>query len=91
MLRDDPHVGKDRDEIGVAVPAGHDVEVEMRLHSGAGHDAQVLALLTETGMIFIPSRDGVSHSPREFSDWDRCVDGANVLLRAALKLAEGEA
>ncbi len=59
------------------------------LPSGAGHDAQMLALLTETGMIFIPSRDGVSHSPREFSDWDRCVDGANVLLRAALKLAEG--
>ena len=59
------------------------------LPSGAGHDAQSLAPITETGMIFIPSRDGVSHSPLEYSDWDQCVDGANVLLRAALALAEG--
>jgi beta-ureidopropionase / N-carbamoyl-L-amino-acid hydrolase len=59
------------------------------LPSGAGHDAQMLAPLTETGMLFIPSRDGASHSPLEHSDWDRCVDGANVLLRAALKLAKG--
>jgi N-carbamoyl-L-amino-acid hydrolase len=57
------------------------------LHSGAGHDAQSLAPLTEAGMIFIPSRDGVSHSPLEYSDWDDCVNGANVLLRAALKMA----
>ena len=59
------------------------------LHSGAGHDAQSLAPITEVGMIFIPSRDGISHSPSEFSAWDDCVNGANVLLRAALKMAEG--
>jgi allantoate deiminase len=58
------------------------------LPSGAGHDAQSLAPFTDAGMIFIPSRDGVSHSPREFSEWDHCVNGANVLLRAALKMAE---
>ena len=58
------------------------------LPSGAGHDAQSLAPIAETGMIFVPSRDGISHSPLEYSDWDHCVDGANVLLRAALKLAE---
>jgi N-carbamoyl-L-amino-acid hydrolase len=56
--------------------------------SGAGHDAQSLAPLTEAGMLFIPSQGGISHSPREFSDWQACVNGANVLLRAALKLAE---
>ncbi len=56
--------------------------------SGAGHDAQSLAPFTDAGMIFVPSRDGISHSPREFSDWDDCVNGANVLLRAALKMAE---
>jgi beta-ureidopropionase / N-carbamoyl-L-amino-acid hydrolase len=59
------------------------------LHSGAGHDAQSLAMVTPSGMIFIPSRDGISHSPLEFSEWDDCVNGANVLLRAALKMAEG--
>jgi N-carbamoyl-L-amino-acid hydrolase len=58
------------------------------LTSGAGHDAQSLAHLLEAGMLFIPSQAGISHSPREFSNWDDCVNGANVLLRAALKLAE---
>ncbi len=59
----------------------------MPLYSGAGHDALAFAPLTTAGMIFIPSRDGLSHSPREFSEWDDCVNGANVLLRAALNLA----
>lgn len=59
------------------------------LHSGAGHDAQSLAAITEVGMLFIPSRAGISHSPREHSEWEACVNGANVLLRAALKMAEG--
>ena len=54
------------------------------LHSGAGHDAQSLAPITDAGMIFIPSRDGISHSPLEYSEWDDCLNGANVLLRAAL-------
>jgi N-carbamoyl-L-amino-acid hydrolase len=58
----------------------------MPLVSGAGHDAQSLAPITPAGMIFIPSRDGVSHSPHEFSAWEACVEGANVLLRAALNL-----
>jgi N-carbamoyl-L-amino-acid hydrolase len=57
------------------------------LPSGAGHDAQSLAPLTDAGMIFIPSREGISHAPQEFSEWDDCVNGANVLLRAALNLA----
>jgi hydantoinase/carbamoylase family amidase len=57
------------------------------LVSGAGHDGQNLAPLTEAGMVFIPSRAGVSHSPREFSEWADCVNGANVLLNAALRLA----
>ncbi len=59
------------------------------LHSGAGHDAQSLAEITSSGMVFIPSRDGISHSPLEFSEWEDCVSGANVLLRAALTMAEG--
>jgi N-carbamoyl-L-amino-acid hydrolase len=59
------------------------------LFSGAGHDAQSLAPLTEAGMIFVPSRGGISHSPLEFTEWDDCVNGANVLLRSALNLANG--
>jgi N-carbamoyl-L-amino-acid hydrolase len=54
--------------------------------SGAGHDAQEIAHLGPVGMIFIPSVDGISHSPREFSRPDDVTNGANVLLRSLLKL-----
>ncbi|MEW6085616.1 MAG: Zn-dependent hydrolase [Chloroflexota bacterium] len=56
------------------------------LASGAGHDAQSLADLCPVGMIFVPSVDGASHSPREFTEWEDCVNGANVLLHAALRI-----
>ncbi len=54
--------------------------------SGAGHDAQEIAVLCPIGMIFVPSRDGISHSPFEFSQADDITNGANVLLQALLKL-----
>ena len=57
------------------------------LTSGAGHDGQSLADLCPVGMIFVPSVAGASHSPREFTEWDDCVNGANVLLHTVLKLA----
>jgi N-carbamoyl-L-amino-acid hydrolase len=55
--------------------------------SGAGHDAQNLAAITEAGMLFIPSRGGRSHRPDEMSDWKAIERGANVLLRTLLALA----
>lgn len=57
------------------------------LSSGAGHDGQSLDGICPVGMIFVPSVDGASHSPREFTKWEDCVNGANVLLQAAMKLA----
>jgi len=56
------------------------------LPSGAGHDAQEIAELGPIGMIFVPSRDGISHSPREFSKPEDITNGANVLLHSLLKL-----
>lgn len=56
------------------------------LVSGAGHDGQSLAGLCPVGMIFVPSVNGTSHSPHEFTKWEDCVNGANVLLQAALRL-----
>jgi N-carbamoyl-L-amino-acid hydrolase len=58
------------------------------LPSGAGHDAQCLAPVCPTGMIFLPSIDGFSHSAREFTRWEDCVHGANALLHTALTLAQ---
>ena len=57
------------------------------LASGAGHDAQALAAVTRSGMLFVPSRRGISHAPDEHTEWEDCVNGANVLLGAALTLA----
>lgn len=51
-----------------------------RLPSGAGHDAQAMAAITEVAMVFVPSIDGISHSPLEFSTPQACADGAQVLL-----------
>jgi N-carbamoyl-L-amino-acid hydrolase len=58
----------------------------MPLPSGAGHDAQSIALLAPTAMIFIPSINGISHSPKEFSTPTDTVNGVNVLLHTLLKV-----
>ena len=56
----------------------------MRLPSGAGHDAQMMARIAPMGMIFVPSQGGISHSPQELSRWDDIANGANVLLQTIL-------
>jgi N-carbamoyl-L-amino-acid hydrolase len=58
----------------------------LRMPSGAGHDAQMMAQLAPMGMIFVPSVAGISHSPKELTRWDDCVNGSNVLLHAVLAL-----
>ena len=54
--------------------------------SGAGHDAQDMAILAPTGMIFVPSKGGISHSPKEFTSAKDMANGANVLLKSLLEL-----
>jgi N-carbamoyl-L-amino-acid hydrolase len=72
--------------------AAHDLGLNtLKLVSGAGHDAQALAPVTRAGMIFVPSVEGISHDPAEHTTWLDCVNGANVLLRAALTLARSSA
>lgn len=56
------------------------------LPSGAGHDAQDMALLTPTGMIFIPSVDGISHSPQEYSTPEAIAQGTELLLNTLLEI-----
>lgn len=59
-----------------------------RILSGAGHDAQYMAAICPTGMIFVPSRDGRSHCEEEFTPMDDIEHGANTLLLAASTLAD---
>jgi N-carbamoyl-L-amino-acid hydrolase len=59
----------------------------LRLPSGAGHDAQSLGRAgIRIGMIFVPSKGGISHSPRELTEWDDVTRGAEVLYRVLLAL-----
>ena len=57
--------------------------------SGAGHDAQDMTHVAPTGMIFVPSVDGISHSPKEFTSAEDMANGANVLLRTVLAIDQG--
>ena len=58
----------------------------LTMASGAGHDAQNLARLCPMGMIFVPSVEGISHSPRERSGWEEIACGAECLYRTILRL-----
>lgn len=59
----------------------------LTLPSGAGHDAQTMQALCPSGLVFVPSRRGISHAPEEWTDWPAILDGARLMLRAAERLA----
>ncbi|MCH2635174.1 MAG: Zn-dependent hydrolase [Acidimicrobiales bacterium] len=59
-----------------------------RMPSGAGHDAQMMARICPTGMIFVPSLDGISHNPAEHTDEKDLIAGAQLLSDTMLALTE---
>jgi hydantoinase/carbamoylase family amidase len=59
----------------------------LRLDSGAGHDAMQMASIARSGLLFVPSREGISHNPREWTSLSEIALGAEVLLEALLRLA----
>ncbi len=60
------------------------------IHSGAGHDAQFVAYMLPTTMIFVQSKDGLSHCEPEYSSVEHCTSGATIMLNALLKADEEE-
>lgn len=58
----------------------------MKMQSGAGHDVQEMSALAPIGLVFIPSKGGISHNPQEFSSKEDMAKGANVMLRTVLML-----
>ncbi len=63
----------------------------LRMPSGAAHDAQIMGSATRTGMIFVPSIEGKSHSASEWTPWEDIEKGANLALHAILQLAAADA
>jgi len=57
--------------------------------SGAAHDTQIMASITRAGMVFVPSKDGRSHSIAEWTDMDDIEKGANVALNTLYRIAGG--
>ncbi|WP_246710229.1 Zn-dependent hydrolase [Martelella soudanensis] len=60
-----------------------------RMISGAGHDAQMMTALCPSAMIFVPSRNGISHAPEEHSEWADIEKGARLMLSALMRLCAG--
>lgn len=58
------------------------------MNSGAGHDAMNMASLTAAGMIFIPSHNGISHTPDEYTDMNHITEGINILTGTLYELAK---
>jgi len=82
-VRFDPHIVQVIEE--AAESLGHS---SRSMTSGAGQDAQMMARLCPTAMIFVPSVGGISHNPAEFTRPEHVALGADVLLHTLLRLAE---
>lgn len=80
----------DPDTVATLERAAADEGVKaVRMASGAGHDAMVVGRHARAAMLFVPSRNGVSHSPEEWTDDQDCELGARVLAGALRRLSAG--
>ena len=76
----------DKKLVGYVKAAAEELGVSHQyIHSGAGHDAQFCSYVIPTTMIFVQSKDGLSHCEPEFSSVKHCTEGASVMLNAVLK------
>jgi len=56
--------------------------------SGAGHDAMIFAAFTDVGLVFVPSKDGISHTPSEWTDYEQLRKGIEVVFQTIVQLTE---
>lgn len=76
----------DKKLVGYVKEAAEELGVSHQyIHSGAGHDAQFAAYMLPATMIFVQSKDGLSHCEPEYSSPEHCTEGASVMLNAVLK------
>ncbi|WP_052339260.1 Zn-dependent hydrolase [Gorillibacterium massiliense] len=61
-----------------------------RMVSGAGHDAQIFQAIVPSALLFVPSRQGISHAPGEYTEPEQLADGIIALIEFLYKLAYGE-
>ncbi len=82
----------DKELIGYVREAVAESDIpHMDINSGAGHDAQYISYMIPTTMIFVVSKDGLSHTEVEYSTPEQCTNGASIMLNAVLKADKAEA
>lgn len=83
-----PPTGLDLDLAATIMRVAGAMGIEARrMASGAGHDAQTFARHIPAGLIFAPSRGGISHAPEEWTEWDQIETGATLLANAVAHFA----
>jgi hydantoinase/carbamoylase family amidase len=60
----------------------------IHMHSGAAHDTMNVSTVTDGGLLFAPSKAGISHNPREWTEWSDCANATRVLTAALAQLAD---
>jgi hydantoinase/carbamoylase family amidase len=91
-LMEDPPVAMDAGLCGLLASISSRQGIEyLLMDSGAGHDAMQMASIAKAGLLFVPSREGISHHAREWTSLPEITLGAQVLLEAALRLAGPDA
>ncbi|MDO5562437.1 MAG: Zn-dependent hydrolase [Synergistaceae bacterium] len=86
-LVDVPPVSFDADMVSLVERKAKEIGYSVkRMYSGAGHDAQFVCKVCPAAMIFVPSKDGRSHCPEEWTDFADAAKGCNVLLQSVLEL-----
>lgn len=88
MWMDESPVPMCDDLVSIVEKQCRDLKVNYKImHSGAGHDSQIIAQCVPTAMIFVPSKDGISHSPLEFTSKESLNLGIKVLIQTLYELA----
>lgn len=82
----DPESMSDRVMSAFSAAADRRDIAALELPSGAAHDTMNIARVTDAGLLFAPSRDGISHSPLEWTDWEDCATATQVLADALVEL-----
>lgn len=81
----------DKELVGYVKEAVEELDIpHMHINSGAGHDAQYISYMIPTTMIFVVSKDGLSHTEVEYSTPEQCTNGVSVMLNAVLKADKTE-
>jgi len=83
----EPTPMSERCRAALEIGAGRAGIETMDLHSGGGHDTINVATVTDSALLFAPCRDGISHNPLEWTDWDEAAETTHVLAEAVSELA----